>query len=129
VGVRRIPTKKRLMIVDDDPGIRKIVHRTFDWPDYEVIDADDGDVAIPLIVEKHPDLILLDMHMPNLDWVAALDEILKREPGAAVVMVTGDHNPGHAKTAMDRGACDYITKPFTIETLKTCVSANLLIRE
>jgi DNA-binding response OmpR family regulator len=121
--------KKRLLVIDDDPQVRSLVRRTFQAPDYEVFEASDGDEAVAVVLEKHPDLILLDMHMPRLDGVAALDEIRTREPGAAVVMLTGDHNPTHAKTAMDRGACDYITKPFNIETLKTCVTANLLIRE
>ncbi len=121
--------KKRLLIVDDDPGVRSLVRRTFPAPDYEVLEAADGDEAVAIVVEKHPDLILLDMHMPRLDGIAALDDIIESEPGAAVVMLTGDHSEAHAKTAMDRGACDYITKPFDIQTLRTCVSANLLVRE
>jgi DNA-binding response OmpR family regulator len=125
---RRNTMKKRILVVDDDAQVRNLVRRTFQAPDYEVLEAADGDFAVPIVLEKHPDLILLDMHMPRLDGVAALDEILAKEPGAAVVMLTGDHNPTHAKTAMDRGACDYITKPFDIQTLKTCVTANLLVR-
>ena len=119
--------KKQLLVIDDDPAIRGLVRRAFSGPDCEVTEAADGADAAALVAEKRPDLVLLDLHMPRLDGIATLSEIRRRAAGTAVIMLTGDHDSRRAQLAMERGACDYITKPFDMQTLRTCVTTYLLI--
>lgn len=118
--------KKKLLVVDDDPAVRRFMRRALQGAEYEVIEAADGDEAVESAAAKRPDLVLLDMHMPRLDGIAALSEIMDAGP-IPVIMVTGDGDMERVKLAMERGACGYITKPFDLQSLRTSVMDNLLV--
>jgi two-component system, NtrC family, sensor histidine kinase HydH len=117
--------KEKLLVVDDEPAVRKLIRRVLHPIGYDLIEASDGDQAAELVRREHPSLVLLDMHMPKLDGIAALDEILKIDSTLAVIMITGDRDADQAALAMKRGACDCITKPFEPRCLETSVAANL----
>ena len=120
--------KKKLLVVDDDSAVRRFMRRAVQGAGYEVVEAADGDQAVELVGRERPDLVLLDMHMPRLDGIEALSAIMDLNPAMAVIMVTGDGDIERAKLAMERGACDYMSKPFDIQSLQTSVMANLLVR-
>ena len=117
--------KKKILVVDDDPSVRRFMRRALQGAEYEIIEAEDGNEVARMLDEQRPDLVLLDMHMPRLDGIAALSEILDIAPTMPVIMVTGDGDMDRAKLAMERGARDYMTKPFDLQTLQTSVVALL----
>lgn len=119
---------KKLMIVDDDSGVRRLLRRLVQAMGHSVVEAADGTEAVATVRQERPDLVLLDMHMPRLDGIATLDALLDRWPGLGVIMMTGDGDAARAKMALERGACDFVPKPFDVEYLKVSVEANLLAR-
>lgn len=120
--------EQKLLVVDDEPVVRRLIRKLLQQAGYGVIEAADGDDALELIRREHPVLVLLDIHMPRLDGIATLDAILEIDPKVGVIMVTGDGQETRAKMAMDRGACDYLAKPFDADSLRTSVMAHLLAR-
>jgi diguanylate cyclase (GGDEF)-like protein/PAS domain S-box-containing protein len=105
----------RVLLVEDDAVDRLACRRALaQHPDYEfvVVEAETGRQGIQLVLDRHPDLILLDFHLPDLDGLEFLAE-LAREDGehpAPVLMLTGADNVGVAVEAMKRGARDYLVK-------------------
>lgn len=120
---------KKILVVDDDAAIRRIARRALEPLGYVVVDADDGCELVSLAARERPSLILLDLHMPRLDGLAALSELLAALPSSSVIMMTGDGDERHAALALERGACDYLAKPFDVAGLGAIVETNLLVRE
>jgi len=110
--------KKRVLIVDDEPSVRAAVTRML-CNEYTVLEAADGQAAVDTAREQRPDLILMDIMMPEPNGFAACIAIKHDEAtkGIPVVMLTAiGHNP-HRDFAEAMGAEGYITKPFTREIL------------
>lgn len=120
--------KKKVLIVDDDPAMRRALRVLLDGMDLQAIEADDGDRALQALRRERPGLVLLDIHMPKLDGMAVMDAILETCPGLGVIVVTGDGDEGHAQLAMEKGACDFILKPFDIDSFKNSVAMNFFAR-
>jgi CheY-like chemotaxis protein len=120
---------KVILVADDESEIRKVVRRALEREGYQVLEAADGDEAIFAAFKHKPDLVLLDLHMPRLDGLAAMSEIQGAIPDAAVIVFSGDGDAGHADLALQRGACDYLAKPIDMEQLKTTVEVHTLLRE
>lgn len=116
----------KLLVVDDDASVRRVIGRTLRRPGREVLEAGDGDEALTIVEREKPDLVVMDIHMPNLDGIAALDTILDINPATAVIIVTGDAGDKRAQLALERGACDFIAKPFDFSRLCRSVEDNLL---
>ena len=118
--------KNKILVVDDDPAVRHFRRRVLQGK-YEVVEAGDGDDAARMVAELRPNLVVLDMHMPRLDGIAALSEILDTDSAMPVIMVTCDGDMDRAKLAMERGARDFMTKPFDLKALQTSVTAHLSV--
>lgn len=118
----------KVLIVDDDPSIRLLLKRLLLEMGHSSLEAADGNEALALLQRENPALVLLDLHMPKLDGLATLDAIMDRNPDMGVIMITGDGDEDRGKAAMQRGACDYLPKPFDLEYFKNTVMANLLVR-
>ena len=116
---------KKILVVDDDAGVRHLIRRLLKREGYEVIEGSDRQDIFELIRTEHPALVLMDVHMPRLDGIEALRKIIKNDPGVAVIMVSGDDNLGLARQAMEKGACDYITKPLDLRSLQMSVKAYM----
>ena len=110
--------KKKVVIVDDELYIRRLVSNALSR-DYVVLEASDGEEAIDITRRQHPDLILMDVLMPNLDGYTACYEIKRDETTRAipVVMLTGIGHELNGKLAQEIGADGYITKPFELQEL------------
>ncbi len=100
-----------ILLTDDEPHIRKFISlilRKFDNP--RILEAADGVLAVELYRQHQPDLVLLDVNMPNLDGVRALEEIRRLDPNAVVVMLTSLANRQTVEECLRLGAVAYIRK-------------------
>ena len=109
--------RKKILIVDDDPGVRKVILRLFQ-DDYDTQTAEDGRLALDLLRKTPPDLLLLDIDMPRMDGLAVLRAAKHILPALRVVMLTGNTDIAIAQDALNFGALAYITKPFAHEDFR-----------
>jgi len=115
---------KRILIVDDEIGTRESLKMILK-NDYEVFLAKNAEEAFLQIKEHSPDLILLDIILPDLDGLRVLEKIKQGEPDAIVIMITATRTVRTAVEAMKLGAQDYVTKPFDIDELRLIVTRAL----
>lgn len=110
--------KQKILIADDEPGIRLIVSRILE-KEYMVLEAADGEEAIDIAKGQQPALILMDLMMPKMDGYAACSRIKSDQAtkGIPVVILTGVGHELNKRYAEEMGADGYITKPFTRESL------------
>jgi two-component system KDP operon response regulator KdpE len=114
----------RILVVDDEPQIRRIMRTTLTGAGYEVDDAKTGEDALAKLRDYRPDLVLLDINMPGMGGLAACRAI-RADPNVAIVMLTV-HNTEAAKVeALDAGADDFVTKPFSTPELLARIRAVL----
>lgn len=105
-----------ILVVDDDPAIRRTLSINLRARDYDVETAGDGRSALQIVEERLPDVILLDLGLPDLDGVAVLRQ-LRSFTWVPVIVVSARSEPDDKVEALDLGADDFITKPFSIEEL------------
>jgi len=106
---------RKLLIVDDEEGVRTLVRMTLNSDDYEIIEAADAAQALELAREFHPDLVLLDVMLPDLSGLEVCRR-MKADPELAattVVMLTARAQSSDVGDAEEAGADGYFTKPFS----------------
>ncbi|MCS7143474.1 MAG: response regulator [Archaeoglobaceae archaeon] len=108
----------RVLVIDDDANIREIVRIML--KDYEVIEASNGREAVILYKNLKPDIVLMDISMPEMDGVEATREILKINPNAIVIGLTA-FSRTRGNELINAGAKDIISKPFTRKSLKEMI--------
>ena len=114
----------RILVVDDEPQIRRIMRTSLTGAGYEVDDAKTGDEALAKLREYRPDLVLLDINMPGMGGLEAC-RAMRVDPNVAIIMLTV-HNTEAAKVeALDAGADDFVTKPFSTPELLARIRAAL----
>jgi two-component system, OmpR family, KDP operon response regulator KdpE len=113
-----------ILVVDDEPQIRRVMRTTLTTQGYSVIEARDGAEALEKLRSERPDLILLDMNMPVLDGLQACREI-RSVSDVPIVMLTVRSAEKDKVRALDAGADDYVVKPFSIQELLARVRALL----
>ncbi|PJA98477.1 MAG: hypothetical protein CO128_07110 [Ignavibacteriales bacterium CG_4_9_14_3_um_filter_30_11] len=109
---------KTILIVDDDPAIRYAFKRTFEHKDYSIIEATNGQEAIDIISKKIPLLVFMDITMPKMNGLVALEKIKETGSGLPVIVITGNGNMDTAIKAMRIGAYDYLTKPLDVNKVR-----------
>src|ERR1700694_5828610 len=114
----------RILVVDDDPQIRRVMRVTLTGQGYEVDDAKSGEIALEKIRELRADLVLLDMIMPGMGGLDTCRSI-REQSEVAIIMLTVRDNESDKVEALDAGADDYITKPFTSPELLARIRAAL----
>ncbi|QOY86923.1 response regulator transcription factor [Paludibaculum fermentans] len=117
-------TSGKLLIVDDEPQIRRVLRVTLTTHGYEVQDARSGEEAMLRLRESRFDLILLDMNMPGMGGLEACREI-RATSEVAIIMLTVRSTEMDKVAALDAGADDYITKPFSTPELLARIRAAL----
>ena len=105
----------RVLVVDDEEEIRKVLSRILEKEGFEVITAPDGQLALQRICFDAPDIVLLDVRMPGLNGMEVLKKIKEIDDGLPVVLVTAYADIHQAVEAMKEGAYDYLGKPFDNE--------------
>ena len=107
----------RILIVEDEPAIVRMLERGLAAHGYRCVSADNGDDGARLAVEEDVDLVLLDIMLPGLSGHEVLKRIRFRRPGLPVLMLTARDDMQSKVGALDGGADDYLTKPFALEEL------------
>lgn len=110
-----------LLVVDDEPSIRRLAQKALAAPDRVVTTADSGEKAIRLTLEQDFDVVLLDVRLPDSNGLGLLERFRERLPGVEVIMITAYAEVASAVEAMKMGAYDYITKPFSLERIKLVI--------
>ena len=133
-GERAGRGRRRVLVVDDAEGIRTYLANCLELRGYEVDSAEDGARALALLEGgADPDVVLLDVMMPGIDGLQTLDRIRELAPAVPVVMLSVVGRAGTIVEAMQRGAADYLTKPFEEEelvaTLDKVIEDSALLRE
>jgi two-component system nitrogen regulation response regulator GlnG len=105
----------RILIVDDEDGLRWVLEKSLRNAGHDVTTAADGDTALREAERRTFDLIFLDVRMPGMDGLTALGRLRQSRPDALVVVMTAHGTMETAIQAMQRGAYDYLTKPFDID--------------
>ena len=114
----------RVLIVDDEPQIRRVMRTALSANGYEPYEARTGEEAIEVLRDFNPDLILLDLNMPGMGGMDTCRKIRSASESAVIVISVRDSE--HDKVeALDAGADDYMTKPFNVNELMARIRANL----
>jgi len=115
----------RILVVDDEDHIRRVLELMLRGQGHEVAAAAGGREALEKFAADHFDLVILDLRMPDLDGLAVLKRLREAEPDQTVVMITAYAAVDTALTAMKQGAFDYIGKPFKEEEILAVVAKAL----
>ncbi|HTB91197.1 MAG TPA: response regulator transcription factor [Candidatus Sulfotelmatobacter sp.] len=113
-----------ILVVDDEPQIRRVLRSTLTFRGYELVEAASGEEAVELARKTKPDLILLDVNLPGISGIETCRE-LRSFTAAPIIMLTVRNGERDKVVALDAGADDYVTKPFGIEELLARVRASL----
>lgn len=112
----------KILIADDDPQILRALRITLTAKGYEIITAVNGAEAIAVAIDRHPDIYMLDLGMPQLDGIEVIAGI-RGWSTAPILVVSGRTGAADKVEALDAGADDYVTKPFSIEELLARIRA------
>jgi DNA-binding NtrC family response regulator len=112
---------RRLLVVDDDPAIFRVLRSIFVREGFEVLPAEDGETGIARALADTPDLVILDIELPKLDGIQALQRLKAERPEIPVIMLTGRNDVRSAVKAIQLGAFDYVTKPFEPDEINVSV--------
>ncbi|MDT0187924.1 response regulator transcription factor [Microbacterium sp. ARD31] len=112
-----------VLVVDDDPAMQRTLNINLRARDYEVETAGDGRSALQIVDERMPDVVLLDLGLPDLDGIAVLRQ-LRSFTQVPVIVVSARTESDDKVEALDLGADDFITKPFSIDELMARIRAT-----
>ena len=104
--------------IDDDRGSLDFIQAALKTQPVEVLAYTDPDTGLQAVLERHPQIVLLDLMMPGMNGLEVLDRIIEAAPETEVILITGQYSPESAVDAIRRGASDYITKPIHLNLLR-----------
>jgi DNA-binding response OmpR family regulator len=122
--IRANPKKSRVLVVDDEPGIRKTLRAYLEDEGYEVTVLADGAQVLPAVRSFSPDVVILDVMLPGMDGIEVLRQI-RQESAVFVLMLSARGEESDRIVGLRMGADDYVTKPFSPREVVARVSALL----
>ncbi|MEQ1908833.1 MAG: response regulator [Vicinamibacterales bacterium] len=108
------PARRRVLVVDDEPGIRDLLSRTFALAEYDVDVAPDGLTALDRMRQTRYDLLIADLRMPVMDGISMIREAKRFKSDLPVIIITGYSTESAAIEAVNLGVSGYLTKPFRV---------------
>lgn len=117
--------KQKVLIVDDQNGIRILLMEVFNSEGYETFQAANGKIALDIVKNHEPDLVLLDMKIPGMDGLEILKHIKQINSDIKVIMMTAYGELDMIKEATELGALMHFTKPFDIDEMRLAVNIQL----
>src|SRR5205809_531753 len=125
MGKEDSDVKEKILIIDDDAGVRQVLADSLTALGYAARDLESGDRVLGTIRESGCDLVVLDMILPRVDGMEVLQEVHRHHPDLPVIMITGYASVETAIKAMKMGAFDYVVKPFRMEEVELVVGKAL----
>lgn len=117
-------SRGRILVVDDDPNLRRVLTLRLESAGYEVTAAESGEDACARMPQAEPHMVITDLRMPGIDGIALLEAIQQRSPGVPVAILTAHGDIPDAVRATQAGAVDFFTKPVGAELL-SCIEKHL----
>jgi DNA-binding response OmpR family regulator len=115
--------KHRVLVIDDEPGMRSLMRRGLGFAGFEVQTAEDGELGLELVKTYRPDLVMLDLMMPGLDGFETLERLCALEPCPKVIVLSGRDEPeDRARTVKANG---FLVKPISFDALLEMINLNL----
>jgi serine phosphatase RsbU (regulator of sigma subunit) len=123
-----------VLLIDDDPGMRRAFGRVLESANFRVLTAEDGTAGLTAIRDSVPDAVLLDLNMPGIGGLETLTQAGEQSPDTPVIVVSGSGEIDDVVQAMRRGAWDYVTKPVVdphllVQTVRRALEKAALVRE
>ncbi|WKZ83731.1 MAG: response regulator transcription factor [Acidimicrobiia bacterium] len=115
----------KVLVVEDDAAVRRSVERALGFEGYEVVTAEDGRAGLAAAAMSFPDVIVLDVMMPNMDGLETCRRLREAGDRTPILMLTARHEVADRVAGLDAGADDYLVKPFGVEELLARVRALL----
>lgn len=109
--------KARVLVADDNPDILFLLRTNLDAAGFETLTASDGEMALRMIEEEEPDVLLLDLMMPVLDGWGVLEQLEREGRDLPVIVVSASDSAANIQRATELGATGYVTKPFNLRGL------------
>jgi len=116
-----VEEKSKLLVIDDDESIRKVLTVTLRDAGYQVLTAKDGQSGLKIFADERPDIILCDLRMPGMDGISVLKEIKARDPDKEVIVISAYADMDLAVKALQLKASDFITKPISTTALEVAL--------
>src|ERR1039458_5819882 len=114
----RVPSDVVLLAIDDEPLNLKIISTALAQSGLEILTTTDPLEGLDVVRKRRPDIVLTDLAMPGITGMQVLERIMEFDPGIDVVIMTGHYSTESAVEAIQKGACDYLDKPFAVEVLR-----------
>ncbi len=115
----------KLLVIDDTPQNIELVVEALSGTALEIFTATDPEIGWDLFLRTRPQVVLLDIVMPKLGGMELMERMLTADPGTDVILMTGHYSTESAVEAIQKGACDYLTKPVEVEKLRHRIGALL----
>ena len=112
------PQLVTLVAIDDDKSCLDFIHATLKQQPVEILSYTDTELGLKTVLDRRPQIVLLDLMMPAMNGLDVLDRIVDVAPETEVILITGQYSPESAVEAIRRGASDYITKPVNVNVLR-----------
>ncbi|MBQ2984377.1 MAG: response regulator transcription factor [Candidatus Gastranaerophilales bacterium] len=124
IQAEQTDSKQKILVVDDEASIRRILETRLKMAGYNVVTAEDGEEAVDLFNKTNPDIVILDVMMPKMDGYGVTREI-RRVSDVPIIILTALGDVSERITGLELGADDYVIKPFSPKELETRVKAVL----
>ena len=115
-------TRRNILICDDIATNRKTLANIFKNENFNIFEAENGEQAIDIYQDTKPDVVIMDVTMPKVDGIEALEKIKEIDSHAKVIMCSAIHDPYTINSALNKGALDFIIKPFSIEMVVKAIT-------
>src|SRR3989441_1249962 len=127
-SVRKV-AQRTILVADDDASIRSLLKQLLSDEGYSVVEATTGTEVVEKVKDTNPDLVIMDVRMPELDGIEALSKLKVSSPKTSVLIMTAFSTSNNAIRAMELGAFDYITKPFELDKISHTVKRVIEYRD
>jgi CheY-like chemotaxis protein len=107
----------KILVIDDEEGIRNLLDTLLERKGYDVILADSGEKGLEVFRRARPDVVVLDLKMPGMDGLTVLQQIHQLNPKQPVIILTGAGNPESERQVRELGVTEYVEKQFSLPLL------------
>jgi two-component system response regulator PilR (NtrC family) len=125
---QKLSAPGRILLVDDQPELRRLFRRNLSKLGHEVVEACNGSAAIALATQRTFDVVISDVRMPDMSGIELLKALYQHDPDLPVVLVSGSNDPETAHEAVDYGAFAYLMKPVPFDTMRDNASRAITLR-